>query len=349
MHAILPNLLATFTGTRIKTDIQWYGDSYLGNLFRLWELVAWRKAGIRPEGSSGHNADGTTWHVSYTWENLIVRKEHEVKQYLKSWIKTLASVRVTIPQIAMPNGIRVPASPYLFAIAFNQATGFTAYSDTLAHTVSGSNCFLYTLDVGDGGALPSSWTCAWNGTAMTAQTSLDSDAAGADRWSRVFLLGAAATGSFNIVAAGSTFNMLGATSYSGAQSSSIMDSGAVALSSTGAGTATATTTVVGATCWLVAFCNYVNNATPVSSGGVSRGSIKDNEVNADSNASVAAGARSIVFNKFGTASAKTQIISFREFAAGPTTVKTWQGITFALVKTGMDVAVASIKSINGAT
>ena len=334
---ILPRIMATLTGkprlaVHVGENFDWNRNVWSYNIFRVYEILFGREANINPDGSlcmairaegaSGKNADGSEWHVSYTWENSIVRFE--------CWLRALAKVRIRVrlnfpeirvfnklsffPQLVLAGNGRIlekKRSPFLFAIALDVASGFSAYSDTLAHTITGSNPLLYAMSDGDGQTtIPDPWTCTWGGVSMSDALSGNQDAPGSDRWKKVWLLGAAATGSANIVAAGSTFNMLGAISYSGAQSSSTKDSGNV-----GTGTAdplTVATTVVASNCWLVGTFDVVNAA---GSGTTMRGAKKDNFQNCDSNGTVSTGSQSLSVDKVNSGNSIGLVLSIAPYVA----------------------------------
>lgn len=325
---ILPGLLSIFTGHREKTDIVWYKNNWLGNAFRLYEMLFWRKVGIRAEGASGQNEDGTEWHVSYTYEHLGFRVEHAIREFLAR--KYRLRFKINLPDIRLPEMLfpmpqlayagvgRLPEpkkSPFLFAIAWDADDGFVAYQATLVHIVTGTNPALYVMDDGDGQTtVPSPWTCTYNSVGMTDIRADNQDAPGSDRWKKAWFLGASSTGSNTISTSGSTFNMLGCVSYSGAQSSSTVDSSFSDYSTTTSHTTS--TTVVAANCWLVGTFDVVSTA----STGTLRGAKKDNFQCIDSNATVGTGSQSLAVNKVNAGKSCGIVASFAPFTAAASSV-----------------------------
>ena len=93
----LPKILQFLTGhKRHKVpDLKWNDVLISYNLFRIWELLFWRRNGksnnegdtIRIESaySWGQDEDGII-HISrtfYTWESMIVHAEGTFRNYLK--------------------------------------------------------------------------------------------------------------------------------------------------------------------------------------------------------------------------------------------------------------------------
>lgn len=83
----LASLLHTVTGhQRDKVDIVWSRRSLTHNVFRLWELIFWRKTGIRCEAQA--HSDG--WIKCYTWEAWIANKlEGPVVRLLHNIVQSL--------------------------------------------------------------------------------------------------------------------------------------------------------------------------------------------------------------------------------------------------------------------
>jgi hypothetical protein len=340
-------LMIKFTGApRYLPDLKWSDESIAYNVFRLYELIFWRRYGIRKECESWKDENGNSIQVSYTYENAIVRREYALRAWFAKWKKILSSVRITVPVLVTPTGQRFFASPYVFAIAFDSATGFTtSYSNTLAHTVSGSDPFLFSQDSGDGGTKPNPWNATWDTTQnMLNITSIDCDGNGSDRWSRIRTLGNPNTGTHNIVSSGSSFDRLGALSYSGAQQTDTPDGSNFSISGAGAGNQTVTITVTASNCWLAGYSSYTNGTA--GAGTTARGTTADNQRMCDSGGTVGTGSQSLVMVKFGAAG--NVFMQGISFAPAPTTaIKTWNGLAKASVKTINGLAIASVKTVNG--
>jgi hypothetical protein len=340
-------LMILLTGeARYMPEIRWSDESITYNAFRLYERIFWRRYGIRKECESWLNERGESVQVSYTYENAIVRREYALRAWFAKWKKILSSVRITVPVLVTPTGQRFFASPYVFAIAFDAATGFTTmYSNTLAHTVTGSDPFLFSQDSGDGGTKPNPWNATWNTTQnMLNITSIDCDGNGSDRWSRIRTLGAPATGTHNIVSSGSSFDRLGAMSYSGAQQTDSPDGSNFVITGAGAGNQTVTVTVTASNCWLAGYSSYTNGTA--GAGTTARGTTADNQRMCDSGGTVGTGSQSLSMVKFGTAgNVFMQAISFAPPVVSA--VKTWDGLANASISTVDALARASVKTVNG--
>lgn len=140
MEKILPYILATLTQhDRQKVvagvDFEWSKDSWTHNFFRAFELVFWRRSGIRAETSAVafKNADGTTTTIRayHSLESLLKFFEYKVRSI---WNWKLVPVKVYLP-VLRPAGMPTFSSPYLLAIAFvgaanNNQNGATTLSLT---------------------------------------------------------------------------------------------------------------------------------------------------------------------------------------------------------------------------
>src|SRR5690349_16076088 len=68
---ILPAILAILTNhPRYLPKIEWANDSCVHNIFRLYELIFWRRVGIRAELSS-YLKDGRTSYYCHSWESVF--------------------------------------------------------------------------------------------------------------------------------------------------------------------------------------------------------------------------------------------------------------------------------------
>lgn len=126
--ALLAALLVLITGKwRYQPDIYWSRDSYVRNLFRLYELVFWRRYGFRAEQSADSNGN---YHL-YSFEAKMV--------YLETLIRSARFERVKVPQLQYAH------TPYVFQVPiFNFAWGLVSgqknvNSGTAACTVTLAN------------------------------------------------------------------------------------------------------------------------------------------------------------------------------------------------------------------
>jgi len=204
------------------------------------------------------------------------------------------------------------------AIAFDAAsvaTGETGTSHTHAHTCTGDNriLFCYT-EIGSASDVVTGVTYA-----TVAMTRVNRVAADADEYMSLYYLIAPATGANNIVISTSSSVFIGtaATSYTGAEQSGVPDSQAT---NTGTSTApTATTTVVDTDSWTIAVTRRPagNAAGTPTAGTTERAGAGANTRLGDSNAAVAAGARSLGWEGFDSGSWGEAIASFSVVGGAP--------------------------------
>lgn len=196
---------------RYKPKIEWSDKSWTHNVFRFYELLFWRRFGIRAEMSSGLNAEGKQFYVCYSWESAIALTETYIREFLSSW--RLAPVRISIPVMKTPEGFPFFASPYVFAIAYDNSTlggSIAASPKTFSHTCTGSDLILVVTSQSN----PASVTAvSYNSASLTQQVqSTDTGAYLIGLWTKT----SPSTGS-NTVSLTAANNLTGgATSYSGA-------------------------------------------------------------------------------------------------------------------------------------
>ncbi len=135
MDWILPKILAELTrAPRYKNPIK-FDHSLVNNAFRLFELVFWRRIGIRAEVSGvSSSKDKTTILAFHSWEAVLLHLEAEIRAFFRNFFKLRLPVKVWIPMF-QPVGSPMPmfASPYLFAIAYDN--GGAAQSSSGSTTV----------------------------------------------------------------------------------------------------------------------------------------------------------------------------------------------------------------------
>lgn len=127
----------------LGVDFNWSSTSWIHNVFRLYELIFWRREGIRPAISAYQNSDGTTTYAFHSFEAALNLLESKIRGLLQKF----ELQKVYLPVFVAP-GAPVFSSPYLFAIAVqNTANGSPVAGTTrnLSMIVgSGSNLFLAT-------------------------------------------------------------------------------------------------------------------------------------------------------------------------------------------------------------
>lgn len=239
------------------------------------------------------------------------------------------------------------------AIAFDatdpgsQGAGSTTHS--WSHTCTGSNLMLIVSAISDNN-VDSITGVTYNSVALTKLASAQISGA---RYVYLWYLIAPATGANTVVVTSSGTEYSGgrSISYTGVKQTGFPDSQSTATS-TGVNI-TGTTTVVATDCWTVMVNVHDGGgwAPPTAGSGTTGRQLDSIAGICDSNGTVATGARSLILDGgSGSGGNACVIASFAPaVAAGPTTVKTWDGLALASVKTVDGLAIASVKSINGNT
>lgn len=254
---IIPQIITLFTKReRYIPDIEWSEKSWTHNAFRAWEAVFGRAYGpngvgdtIRVEVSVAvweENGKILTSHQFHSFESVVAHAEGLIRGLVQKRIP----FKIYIPQLASAGpGFPVMQSPYLFAIAYDNADGTTYGSQprTVSIAVSGSNrgMAMHTSSISD----PGSSMPTYNAVAATEVGRGTFPGAGRTGSVLSFLV-APATGTNTASFPSSGSGLLGqASSYTGTHQTTPADSHA---NTSGSGTTvTGTTTVVAANCWLV--------------------------------------------------------------------------------------------------
>lgn len=275
---------------RRGVDFEWSDQSWVHNIFRVYELIFWRRDGIRCESVTNAFDDGEgSVHVeykTYTFEATCAYIETAVRKRLFTvprivWVPTLAPVMMSNGTIALqPHG-------YRFAIAFdNSSEGFTGggagTTITYSHTNTGSNLILL---VGTG-ILDSGVTTTGVTYAAVAVTSI-AVATENPTSNALFQKIAPATGANNVVATRSSNSGSGyrssCASYTGCDQTQAGQQTDTSISTTG--TSLPLDITVGTAGWFVMTAVDGTNGIATS---VTNGTIRENSflTIADSNADV---------------------------------------------------------------
>lgn len=236
------------------------------------------------------------------------------------------------------------------AIAFDaSSSGFTnsGTSVTFAHTCTGSDRILFVGVMASSARTISSVT--YNGVAMT---NINRSAGGQP--CALYYLIAPATGSNNVVVTidSTSFCYCAALSYTGAKQSGQPDANNTNQATTSS-LATSVTSVAD-NCWAVLVArNDTDGNTSAGTGSTIRvgsgsGLIQMYDTNGPK---TPAGSISMTVTNVVSYDTTTAMASFSpSVAAGPTTVKTWDGVTQSTgIKTYFGVTTANVKSVDGAT
>lgn len=239
MRRVLPEILAWLTGHgRYLPDIKWSANSWTHNFFRVYELIFWRRIGIKAEMSC-MVGPGSVTYQAHSFEASCALFEQGVRELFNRRLP----LRVWIPMVVTTEGLPKPASPYLFAIALDTSLINTdPGTKNMSYTCTGSDRVM-VLFCKDG----------YQGTFTYNSISLSTVAAYSTKDTCVFYLLAPSTGSNTIAMTTGNPGFPGgwryiATSYTGVKQSGFPDSSAAATAT--ANPTTLNTTVVAPNCWL---------------------------------------------------------------------------------------------------
>ena len=375
MNKILPNILSFLTGhTRQKvTNVKWSKSFVTYNLFRLYELLFWRRVGnsnmpgdtIRAESSMGFTGNEKNGllinHTFYTWESMAVYSEFLVHVYCKrtyaklknklskwNWnidrlIPQIGSIFTAFqPQFSFVGFSITPANGtlpkgYSFAIAVGSST-----QDDFGFSNTGSLTYSYTVSGSDNMLFLSFFTDSTTSTATYNGTSLTSIGHGTtgspfESWG-MFLLGPS-SGAHNLVLSNvGSYCHGGLTCYSGVLQSSQPDASNTASASNN-NTITGTVTVVTSNCWLIAACS--DREGTLSSSSTFRYKNGNFSI-VDSNGVVSTGSQSITVTSSHAASGENMgmaIASFKPIGSTDSTITAAYG-SFSLTGNAMIPRVA---------
>lgn len=163
----LPYIFSFITGkARYKPEIEWSDVSWTHNVFRFYEMIFWRRYGIRAEASTrAYKKDGIQYEERkfFTIEAFIAYAEGVVRKEISRLIQKgrmfdrelMFTFRELFDAklIYAPMGFSHPGmdtSAYRFAIAFDATSKQSAANPstmTIAHTCTGSNLILFTSTI----------------------------------------------------------------------------------------------------------------------------------------------------------------------------------------------------------
>lgn len=300
-------------------DFKWSRNSLTYNLFRAFEVIFWRKEGIRCEAALA-KINGKYQFLCFTLEAFAVHHEALLRTNVKNlWRKIPRLIRV--PTYA-PSFAGMPSGPkpigWHFAIAYDTTANLGDVSSTnltVAYTVTGSNPLLVVGAVGNnsGGGGNNLTGATYGGASMTQVDSISygtqTSPGGSDRQTVDWILPGCATGSNNVVITASGGNNIsgGAMSYSGCKQTVQPDSHNTATQGTNSSTFSCSTTVVAANCWLTGFASEWGGTTSAGSGTTLRCSFY--MYGFDSNGTVGTGSQSLNFNGSTSNTWRAQIMS----------------------------------------
>lgn len=176
--------------------VEWSGTSWTHNIFRFYESIFGRRAGIRLEITS--TFDGTqARYYAHTFEGACALVETSIRNAFKFKL-----VKVYLPVLSLNTGnFGFPQKQsYMFAIAYDT---FGSFGDSMgsdphnwSHTCTGSNLAL----VVSGGATklgsPGTWTATYNNVSTTSAYIVQNN--GFNPWIATLYLKGPATGSHTV-------------------------------------------------------------------------------------------------------------------------------------------------------
>lgn len=251
MNKILPTLLAIITKhPRHKVENIKFDNLVTYNLFRLWEIIFWRRSGSSGNPNDTIRAEAVSYwgideygvihqkHIFFTWESMIVHFEGLVRNYFSRVYKSLKTFKLPEiyinlqPQFAFEGFQIIPKQGdkprgFLFAIAADATSDSTNKGSTTpattSHTVTGSNPFLW-IHVHTAVVPPTVTACSYAGAGSTQNShgNLIDGTRLTDAWYNV----APSTGANNIsvtLSAAPVAWNFGGSSYSGVDQTTPID------------------------------------------------------------------------------------------------------------------------------
>lgn len=318
MRRILPKILAVLTRhnrmlVEAGKDFEWSASSWTHNIFRVYELIFGRRDGIKAEISSWQR-HGKNYQVAHSWEGSCALVETAIRGLFRKRVP----IEVWIPVMQTPQGIPVFLSPYLFAIAWDAASGMqnnassAGSPNSLSHTCTGSNLVLVVGTTGDS-TTDHLTDIQYNSVSGTISQRKQYPS---DRWQYLSIFTNPATGVHNIDTVGLvSWSQSGGTSYSGCAQSGQPDS-SNNVNTTSTTSISVSTTVVATGCWLVGmiYSGYTSGSwTNATIRGTSFSTVGQAVV--DSNATVGTGSQSLTGTGSPSASYVFVIMSIAPVAA----------------------------------
>ncbi len=262
--------MAEITGCpRERIDIEWSRNLWVHNLFRAWELLFWRRAGIRLEivVSADRNEYGETVaeYKFYTLESIVAHIEGMIRMRFRSWKPSFRLVAIAVPQFAGVGDYRKPI--YVLAIAFdgvNSANNASTTSLSYSVTTSGSNRYMVTGGSQDG-TTDRLTGITYNLVAETVVGTTETETTDGSN-AQLYNLIAPTVGANNVVLSysGTSGARSATASYTGARQASQPDSNSQNHTTTLGTTASQSTTTVADNSWAVC---YVQDTRDVVSAG----------------------------------------------------------------------------------
>lgn len=209
----LAEVLALATGVkRYRPEIEWSGRSWTHNVFRVYELLFWRRRGVRPEVMSDL-ATGQQWGISFEGKCAVFESK------LRSILRELASIRLAVHEARIA-GTPFAIPHYSFAItpdATSDGGAAAASPDLFNHTNTGSDLCLVITALSAGVFTDNSNAVTYNSVAATKRSTQNDTGSTIGAGLAIWTLQNPATGSNQVSVGVSSGNVAGrAVSFSGA-------------------------------------------------------------------------------------------------------------------------------------
>lgn len=340
IRMVLPEAMAYLTGRqRYLPKMEWSRESFVFNLFRIYEQIFFRDFEQRFETAVGWN-NGYTIVRFGTIESFFCYVEGVIRGKVKVAIPSL----VFTPSFA-PIGLRPMPSNYLFAIAYETSANGSGYQSastiTYSITPSGANRLMisnvFAGRTGTGHTSSVVFNTSESHTKIDEQQEPDQNA-----YVSLWYLVNPSTGAHNNVVTfdDSSGGISEAAVYSGVAQSAPIDS------QTKGSAVTAlllTTTVVKSNCWLVAGYRTLVGQPTATLGATQRQSEAAGAGIFDSNGTVGTGSQSMTVSN--TSAGQKIAGNMVSFMPPQSSIKTVNGL--ASPKSVNGLAAASMKTRNG--
>jgi hypothetical protein len=355
---LLPSLMVAITKksryrVNVGRNFEWSSDNWTHNIFRVWELIAWRKCGIRRESAVTHDGKNE-YHYFFTLESLLAHFEGEIRRFFRGIIPRYEKVH--IPVLTGTNGINFPVlfgGEYLFAIARDSSVSDAGVNNfatrTVTMTCSGSDRVLTAYPYNDGTTLTvSSFTydAVSMGTVVTEASTVNGDIRGYLLVAPNTTAGAALTVTYN---ASSTYIFICAVSYTGAAQTGQPDAFNSGADAASLATITVSVTTVANNCWISGTVRHDNGGTVT---GTNAFTVISNPAYGvalhDTNGAITpAGATTVGSTSTATGNMYLSAISVAPaVASGPANLKSYNTNLKANIKSYNTNLIANVKSID---
>lgn len=343
---VLPAVMVLITRkSRYRPEIKW-SILWTHNIFRFYELIFWRREGIRIENSSSvyfENGKKIVQYEFFSFESVCAHIETLIRNFFKiKWLK----IEIVEWQLATSffSTLKLPLISFAIAVDTGNSSvaPVSASPAFFSHTSTGSDLLVAVGSGVSGVSVPTTTSVTYDSTPLTkARADIASGSVSGVTENSIWLLGAASAGVCDVSAfsTGASSVFAGVTSYSGAQSSSVADA-VNGTTGTTTGLKSVSVTTVANNCWVVGVGSISGGTLPsFTASNTSRWTVLPNiQFGEDNNAAkTPPGSVSLLGNAGGTSTTSYRWAftgaSFAPIGAfssvtGPASVTGIQSITF---------------------